>query len=74
MLAITQALREADASALMPYDFLKLVWVSILAYILFGQGLDIFIWIGGAIVFASTFYLAYRESVLAIQGISASSS
>ena len=74
MLAITQALREADASALMPYDFLKLVWISILAYVLFDQGLDIFIWIGGAIVFASTFYLAYRESVLAKQEASASNS
>lgn len=67
MLAITQALKEADASALMPYEFLKLIWVSIFGYVLFAQQLDIFIWIGGTIVFVSTFYLAYRENALARQ-------
>lgn len=62
MLAMTQALRLAEASALVPFDFLKLLWVSILAYIFFDQGIDVFTWGGGAIVFGSTIYLAYREN------------
>ena len=62
--ALAQALKEAEAGVVMPFDFLKLVWISILGFILFAEVPDIFIWLGGAIVFSSTCYLAYRESRL----------
>lgn len=62
--AFAQALKEADAGVVMPFDFLKLVWISIMGFILFAEVPDIFIWLGGAIVFSSTSYLAYRESRL----------
>ena len=62
--ALAQALKEADAGVVMPFDFLKLLWISILGFVFFAEVPDIFIWLGGAIVFASTTYLAYRESQL----------
>jgi drug/metabolite transporter (DMT)-like permease len=60
-LAMAQALKEADTGVVMPFDFLRLVWISILGYLLFAQVPDLFVWIGGGVVFASTVYLAYRE-------------
>ena len=61
-IAIAQSLKMADAGVVMPLDFLKLVWASLLGFFLFGEGLDAFVWLGGLIVLASSSYIAYRES------------
>ena len=62
---LAEALREADAGAIMPFDFLKLVWASLFGFYLFGELPDAFTWIGALIIFASGSYIAYRESVVA---------
>ncbi len=59
---LAQSLKEADASTVMPLDFLKLIWVAILGYLLFAETVDFFTWIGAAIVLGSSVYLAYRET------------
>jgi drug/metabolite transporter (DMT)-like permease len=46
----------------MPLDFLKLVWATILGIVLFAEMPDTFTWVGAAIVFGSSFYIAWRES------------
>jgi len=58
---MTESLRVADTSVVMPIDFCKLPWTALLAYLAFAQVPDIFTWIGGAIIFASALYIAYRE-------------
>ncbi len=63
--AIAQSLKEADTSAVMPFDFLKLIWVAIMGYLFFAEVPGPFVWLGGAIVFASATYIAIRESRLA---------
>ena len=63
--AITQSLKEADIGVVMPFDFLKLIWVAIMGYLFFAEVPGLFVWIGGAIVFASATYIAIRESRLA---------
>ncbi len=63
--AITQSLKEADTGVVMPFDFLKLIWVAIMGYLFFGETPGLFVWLGGAIVFASATYIAIRESRLA---------
>ena len=63
--AITQSLKEADTGVVMPFDFLKLIWVAIMGYLFFGETPGPFLWLGGALVFASTTYIAIRESRLA---------
>jgi drug/metabolite transporter (DMT)-like permease len=60
-IALAQALKEADTTAVLPFDFLKLVWVSILGAWLFSETSDLYTWIGAFIVFGSGFYIAYRE-------------
>ena len=63
-IALAQSLKEAEPGAVMPFDFLKLIWVTILGYLLFTELPDAFIWLGGAIIVLSTSYIAYRESQL----------
>lgn len=62
-IAISAALHETEQTVVMPFDFLRLVWVAILGFTLFGEVPDRFVWIGGAIIFGSGVYLAYRERV-----------
>ncbi len=64
-LAITQSLKEADTGVVMPFDFLKLIWVAVMGYLFFAEVPGTFIWLGGAIIFASATYIAIRESRLA---------
>ena len=59
---LAQALREADLSVVMPFDFTKLVWVSLIAYVAFGEIPTTTAWFGGAMIFASGVYIARRES------------
>lgn len=66
-LLLTEALKQTEATAVMPFDFLKLVWAALFGYLLFTEVPTVFTWIGAAIIFASGFYIAYRESVLARQ-------
>jgi len=58
---MTESLRVADTSVVMPLDFCKLPWTALLAYLAFAEVPDIFTWIGGAVIFASAFYIALRE-------------
>ncbi len=66
-LALAQALREADITAVMPFDFLKLVWASIFGFMFFTEIPHKFTWYGAIIIFASGFYIAYRERSAAAQ-------
>jgi drug/metabolite transporter (DMT)-like permease len=60
-LALSQALKETEPTAVLPFDFLKLVWAALLGMWVFGELPDIYTWIGAAVVFASGFFIAYRE-------------
>lgn len=58
---VAEALRRSDAGLVMPVDFCKLLWVSVIAWLAFGEVADLYTWLGGAVIFASTVYIAYRE-------------
>ena len=63
-LVVTEAVKLADMTVLMPFEFLKLGWAALLGIIFFAEVPDALTWIGGAIVFASSFYIAWREAKL----------
>lgn len=67
--AIAESLKLAEASTVMPFDFLKLIWAAFLGYFLFAESVDLFTWAGAAIVVGSTIYLAYREAQVAKQPV-----
>ncbi len=60
-LAMTNAFRLADATAVFPVDFTRLLWASLLGFVLFAEVPDAATWVGGAVIFASTTYIAFRE-------------
>jgi len=60
-LALSQALKETEPTAVLPFDFLKLVWAALLGLWVFGEVPDAYTWVGAALVFASGFYIAWRE-------------
>jgi drug/metabolite transporter (DMT)-like permease len=59
---VAQAMKRADASALMPYDFTKLIWASVLGFLIFAELPSWWTLAGGSVIFASTAYVTYRES------------
>ena len=63
--AVAQSLKEAETGAVMPFDFFKLIWAALLGYLLFAEVPGPFIWLGGAIIFAASTYIAYRENQVA---------
>ena len=67
--AIAESLKLAEASTVMPFDFLKLIWAAFLGYFMFAETVDLFTWLGAAIVVGSTIYLAYREAQVAKQPV-----
>lgn len=64
-LCLAQAFRETDASTVMPVDFLRLFWSSLFGFILFAEIPDVWVFVGGIVIFGSTLYLAYREAQIA---------
>jgi drug/metabolite transporter (DMT)-like permease len=66
-LALARALAAADASAIAPFDYARLPFIALFAFLLFGEVAEIWTWIGAAIIAGSAFYIARRESVLAKQ-------
>ena len=63
-IVVTEAVKLADMTVLMPFDFLKLVWAAFLGIVFFAEVPDFLTWVGGAIVFGSSFYIAWREAKL----------
>jgi drug/metabolite transporter (DMT)-like permease len=60
-LTFAEALKQADLTALLPLDFLKLIWAAALGFFIFAEVPEIATWVGGAMIFAAATYIAYRE-------------
>ena len=63
-MAMTEALRAAETHAVAPVDFLKLIWISVIAFFAFGEVPGPYTWIGGVMIFGATAFIAWREHVL----------
>lgn len=60
-ITLSQAFKETDPTALMPFDFLKLIWTALIGYLVFLEVPDVYTWIGGAVIFLSGLFIGYRE-------------
>lgn len=58
---VVRAHRIAEASALAPFDYSRLLFASLLGYFVFAEVPDDWTWVGAAIVMAATFYIVRRE-------------
>ena len=64
-LAWTQALKLVEATLIIPVDFTRLVWASVLGYLLFAEVPDEWTWAGSVLIVGSTCYIGLREAKLA---------
>jgi drug/metabolite transporter (DMT)-like permease len=61
--AMTRAFRAAPLAVTQPVTFLQLVWASLLGAAVFGEPLDGFVLLGGAVIIGAISWLAWREHV-----------
>lgn len=64
-LAMTRAFTYGDASAMIPFDYLRLPFVAFLGFLFFAETPSVWTWFGGAIIAAATIYITHREARLA---------
>ena len=63
-LMFTHSLKMSDVSIVMPFDFARLPFIIVMAWLVFDQSVDRWTVIGAGIVFASGVYIARREAML----------
>ena len=63
-LCLTRALAGAEAGAVMPFDYLRLPVVALIAYLAFDEVPDGWVWLGGGVIALSGLYIARREARL----------
>jgi drug/metabolite transporter (DMT)-like permease len=64
-LAYTRSFAIADTSAVLPYDYVRLLMVAAVGFGIYGEIPDMWTWIGAGVIFGSTFYIARREAIAA---------
>ena len=62
---LTRAISIADATSVMPYDYLRLPFVALIAYIAFGEVADLWVWLGGGLIAGSAIYAARSDAAAA---------
>ncbi len=60
-LALSRAFAAAEASAVMPFDFVRFGLITLAGILLFGERYDAQTLLGGAVILASTIFIAVRE-------------
>ena len=61
-ITLAQAFKEADATAVLPLDFTKLIWAAIIGYLVFSEIPSVWTWLGGIMIFGAVTYIAIQES------------
>ncbi|RKF15418.1 DMT family transporter [Roseovarius spongiae] len=61
---MTLAFRAAPLTVTQPVTFLQLVWAVLLGALVFGEGVDPFVILGGLVIVGSVSFITWRESVL----------
>ncbi len=59
---LAQAFKMSDTTFVMPLQFTKLIWASLIGLFIFAEQPDIWTWLGGIIIFISVIYITYREA------------
>ena len=63
----TRAFSVADASYVIPFDYLRLPFIAVIAFFAFGEVSDLWTWVGAGVIAGSAIYIARREATLAEQ-------
>lgn len=60
----TRSCSMVEITSIQPLEFAKLPFAVVLAWLVFDELPDMFIWIGGAVIFSSTAYITRREAIV----------
>ena len=60
-ITLTRAFRAADASVVMSLEFARLPFAVLYGFVLFGELIDLWTWVGAGVIFAAALYTARRE-------------
>ncbi len=63
--SLGRAFAAADVTAVQPFDFMRMPFAVAFGFALFDELPDVWTWVGGATIFASSAYVAHREAQLA---------
>ncbi|MEE8332341.1 MAG: DMT family transporter [Alphaproteobacteria bacterium] len=63
--AMSRGYAAADATVVMAFSFLRLPVAALLGFALFGERPEVWVWVGAAIIAASSIYIARRETLAA---------
>lgn len=58
------ALAAAPVTATQPVSFLQLVWAGLLGWLVFDEGVDMWVMLGGGLIVAAISFMTWREAVL----------
>ena len=61
--AVAKSFSLIDLTLTTPFDFLRLIIASVVAYFAFGEVPDKWTYVGGTIIVVSTIYIAHREAL-----------
>ncbi len=61
-LALAEAFHHADATLVLPADFTKVIWGSLIGYLCFNQIPEIWVGVGAVVICLAVFYNAYFEA------------
>ena len=59
---IARALAAADATVMLPFEFMRLLTAVVIGYLVFGEIADAWTWSGGIVIFAAALYVVRAES------------
>jgi drug/metabolite transporter (DMT)-like permease len=62
---MTRSFGLSDSSAVMPFMYAQLPFVAAIGFVVYGEVPDMYTWIGGGIIAASSLYIARREAIAA---------
>ena len=57
-----RAFQETDTSAVMPFDFSRLIFGALFAWIFFDEVADKWVWVGAIVVFTAGYYTSWSEA------------
>jgi drug/metabolite transporter (DMT)-like permease len=63
--SMSRGYKAADTTVIMAFSFLRLPVAALLGFVLFGEVPELWVWLGAAIIAASSIYIAHRESTVA---------
>ena len=67
-IALMRGFRAIDASLVLAFEFSRLPFVVGIGYVMFGELIDMWTWIGAAVVMGSAAYIAHREAKVRREG------